>query len=150
MKAAIRNLGFQYYHCVAHLINLTVQDALNKSPEIKNYLEEASDIVTYFNHHVKCQTELTNAQVNAGKATLKLIQKIDTRWNSSWEMAVRFVKVHKEVAQVQVLHPGAPDVLTAEKINRLQIISEILQTFKVSILSIFDSRVNKRMFLGCN
>lgn len=135
MKVAIEKLGFRYFHCVCHIINLTVQDSIKQSPEIKQYLEEASNIVTYFKQHVQCQSELTNAQHNAGKDTLKLIQKIETRWNSSWEMAVRFVKIHQEVAQVQVLHPGAPDVLTAGKIARLQIIADILVTFYVSIPS---------------
>ena len=83
IKSAIANeLGWKYFGCFAHTLNLTVQDALKI---VKDIIEKIKTIVSHFRRSTIANSKLENFQKQFGiDQPKKLIQDVATRWNSTF------------------------------------------------------------------
>ena len=82
--AAIRLNGWKHVPCFAHTLNLIVQDALKDDPVLSNVSKKCRDIVTYFHHSCKAAKRLREIQIRLGLTCHKLINDVQTRWNSTF------------------------------------------------------------------
>lgn len=57
----------------------------------------------------------------------KLIQSIDTRWNSTFAMLLRFILLSKEVGSILLSIPKSPEILTVSELQLSNEIVEVLQ-----------------------
>lgn len=141
MKAAVSRLLGPEKHvvCSAHLLNLLVTDALKEISVFDNLIEEVKKIVKYFKHSVSAMDELRKIQMDNGKLegdVSLLIQNIDTRWNSCYDMLDRFITLRNEVGQILRERPlylrgnNFPDMIAASRIQESVEYLELLRPFK--------------------
>lgn len=117
--------------CFAHTLDLVAQKIFEKCDNLKKIIENVKRIVTYFKHCVQATDELRKAQ--SGKVALKLIQSCPTRWNSTFYMLERFLKLCEYVAPILISHTNAPDMISgAEKHILLQVIQVLKPIEKAS------------------
>lgn len=94
--------GFLYFRCVSHVINLAVKESL------KSLKEQVSDIrkVVYTIRNSTKRSEmfeslqeelLPNQGDSKWKGVLRLIEDVDTRWNSVYLMLERAYVLRKAI-----------------------------------------------------
>ncbi|KAJ8930409.1 hypothetical protein NQ314_016804 [Rhamnusium bicolor] len=91
IKSAISTeLGWKFFGCFAHTLNLTVQDALILVLPI---IDKVKTIVSHFKRSTIANSKLMQFQKQSGiDIPKKLIQDVSTRWNSTFYMLQRFKK----------------------------------------------------------
>ncbi|XP_023241855.1 zinc finger BED domain-containing protein 1-like, partial [Centruroides sculpturatus] len=116
----------KHVSCFAHTLNLMVQGSLRQEPELNIILDKVKSIITFFNQNKNATQELekerlrTNSSQNEkGSVTLKLIQHVETRWNSYFLMIERFVLLKNFVTLTLQKFPGAPDMLSGRELSAL-------------------------------
>lgn len=97
MVAAVRKAGWRHHPCFAHTLNLIVKDSLKTVPEVVNVLEKCSAIVSFFHHSTQATQKLRSIQQQLKVAEHKLIQSVDTRWNSVFNMLERLCEQNEAV-----------------------------------------------------
>ena len=90
MGIACKELSTYQVTCFAHTLQLAISDGL-KLPQIAKTLGAARKLVSHFNHSLLATKALLDKQTNGQK--LKLIQDLATRWNSSFHMMERILKL---------------------------------------------------------
>ena len=97
MSLAARELNFFQVGCLAHTLQLAIEDGL-KLPQISKSLGAARKLVGHFSHSALATNCLLSKQTDLPK--LKLIQDVPTRWNSSFFMMERLLKLRVPVYSV--------------------------------------------------
>lgn len=125
-KAIIDELRWRFFGCLAHTINLIVQDAL-KTEDANILVTKVKDIVSYFRRSTVAKTKLDFYQRQNGCEPKKLLQSVVTRWNSVYFMCERFLEIKEEVrAALAVLGKEDLPRLTNDELERLREMVEIL------------------------
>ena len=86
MVAAVRSTGWQHSPCFAHTINLIVSNSIAEVPEVGEVIQAAKNIVSFFHRSTKATDKLTTVQSQLNVEHKKLIQHVETRWNSVYYM----------------------------------------------------------------
>ena len=115
--AAARLTGWTHIPCFAHSLNLIVKDALGADPSLVALKKKCKDIVTFFHHSCKASDKLREVQKQLGITEKKLIQDVDTRWNSTFYMLKRILEQHDEVTSTVCLQGKNEMCLTDEDIK---------------------------------
>jgi hypothetical protein len=97
MGIAARELESEQVCCFAHTLQLAIEDGL-KLPQIAKTLAAARRVVGHFSHSVLATSALLSKQDSI--PALKLIQDVPTRWNSSFLMMQRLLKLRVPVYSV--------------------------------------------------
>ena len=97
MSVAADKLGLRHVGCFAHTLQLAIEDGL-KVPQIAKTLTVSRQLVSHFNHSLLATNALLNKQTSTPK--LKLVQDIQTRWNSSFYMLQRLLKLRVPIYTV--------------------------------------------------
>lgn len=97
MVAALRATQWKHIPCMAHTLNLIVQESLNKDRVLVNLRAKCRHIVTFFRHSTQAYDKLKIMQKENNKEEKKLVQEVETRWNSTFYMFQRIVEEYKEV-----------------------------------------------------
>ena len=96
MKAAMEilhdELNWQHLHCTAHCLQLCILAGF-KINSIDRLLAAAKKIVTHFHHSVVASEALKQKQIDMNMSGKKLINSCVTRWNSTYEMLDRLLKL---------------------------------------------------------
>jgi len=92
MPATVRDLGFEWIPCFAHVLNLIVQDALKSSPVIRDILMRCRKICTYFKKSSLMQQRLVAIQIELDMRNEKLNVDVKTRWNSTLDMLEKLIR----------------------------------------------------------
>lgn len=102
ITGAIKLTGWPHLPCLAHTLNLVVQDALKLIHPIQC---KAKKIVEHFHRSTTAATKLTDMQSQMNRNVLKLINDVVTRWNSTYNMFQRLCEVQVPLeATLGVLH----------------------------------------------
>jgi hypothetical protein len=88
--AAVRLCQWRHFPCFAHSINLIVQSGLEA---VKLILNKVKAIVEYFKRSPYALSRLNEIQTQGGYSVLKLKQDCSTRWNSTYDMVDRILKI---------------------------------------------------------
>lgn len=128
IKNALNSLGFKNMGCFAHTMNLIVQSALILEEDL---ISKVKTIVTYFRKSTVANNALKTYQINNGiKEPKKLIQDVQTRWNSSYYMLSRFVELETSIRGTMGLLNNAPNNLKPEEWIILQELIKVLKPFE--------------------
>jgi len=121
-------LGFKNIGCFAHTMNLIVQSALTLEEDLINKVKH---IVSHFRKNTVANNTLKTYQINNGvKEPNKLIQDVQTRWNSTYYMICRFFELETSIQGTLGLLNNAPDNLKPEKWVILQELIKVLKPFE--------------------
>ncbi|XP_066596478.1 E3 SUMO-protein ligase ZBED1-like [Prorops nasuta] len=109
IKKAIKDAFGSEKHlsCIAHTLNLIPAKVIELSPDINLICKKIKSIVTHFKKSVIAADKLR------ASSNLKLIQSIDTRWNSTHDMCQRFVELSDIIGGILLQCTTAPLMVTA-------------------------------------
>lgn len=134
MFAAIRmSLGEKkHLPCFAHTINLVVEEAL-KLQSVKSAVIKVREIVHWIKNSVVQSDKLRKIQMRnnvSEESVLKLIADVRTRWNSTFFMLERFLKLRKIISEIVIDSIVAPDFPSALEIETLNELTAVLKPFE--------------------
>ncbi len=95
--AAVRLNGWKHLPCFAHTLNLVVQNSLDGDTQLAGIQKKCRDLVSYFHRSSKATDKLISVQTQMKLDNHKLIQDVETRWNSVYYMFERLVEQHEAV-----------------------------------------------------
>lgn len=124
--SAIRLTKWRHFSCFAHSVNLVVQHSLDT---LKDQLEKVKNIVQYFKHSSTAASKLQAMQIQMGLAPLKLKQSVVTRWNSTYDMLDRLLKIKDAVVSTLAIVQPRLNTLTPDEWKLLEKCVEILKIF---------------------
>lgn len=117
--------------CLAHTINLVVTKAISTTEDLNILLTNVKEIVAYFKRSVSAADELKKLTGDDFNAPTRLIQSVETQWNSTFFMLDRFLLLKKEVTTILVSQTGStPNVIAGNDIEILKEARELLQPFE--------------------
>ncbi|XP_032428162.1 zinc finger BED domain-containing protein 1-like [Xiphophorus hellerii] len=115
MVACVRELKLRHHICVAHTLNLVVKRALDQHPVLSGLRAKARKLVGYFRSSTTAKEKLTQVQLQLGMQATKLMQEVETRWNSTYLMLQRLVELREPVgAALAGLHTDIPFFTASE------------------------------------
>ncbi|XP_053212740.1 E3 SUMO-protein ligase ZBED1-like [Panonychus citri] len=118
-----------HIHCIAHQLNLIVEDGLENSITLSQLICRTREIVTAFKRSSVLMSSLTSLQEERNESSLKLIQDVPTRWNSTYHMIERYLVLHKEISCALIEHDKRDIDLSSEDVELLKEVSKVLQPF---------------------
>ncbi|CAK1587745.1 unnamed protein product [Parnassius mnemosyne] len=119
--------------CFAHTLNLVASKPFDNKDgldEAKNLLTAVKDITKYFKQNTNAADSLKKAQDHQTKP-LGLIQSVCTRWNSIFYQLERFVELSEIIAPILLKYPKAPTMLTAQQLEFIKDLINILRPLEV-------------------
>ena len=134
--------------CAGHTLNLSVQKAF-AVPEVQTAISRAKKVVEHFNRSRIHHEELEEKQQLLGLDKHKLIQAVQHRWNSVYDMIERLCE--QQAAVSAVLHQHR-DLLHLEhspaEWRLLEDLSKVLEPFKDATTYLSASRYPTVSILG--
>lgn len=117
--------------CVAHKINLVGSAHFNDDSVLSEAYKKVKAIVSFVKKSVLASDALRE------KTDYRLIQSVETRWNSEYYMFERFLDLLKEVIDVLISHPNAPAPLSSSEVTQIKEFVTLLKPLEqvTSILS---------------
>lgn len=132
VKAGVRLTGWGHIGCFAHTLNLVVQSGLEIS-DIKPLRKKVKGIVEHFHRSTKANNkflEIQKQMSNESSTPLKLKNDIVTRWNSTYFMFERFLKVREPLVATLGILNNPVQCLSEEEWQLLKDICLILKPFE--------------------
>ncbi|GFR91484.1 zinc finger BED domain-containing protein 4 [Elysia marginata] len=121
-----------HVRCFAHSLNLIVRESIKKSEEMTPLLSKVKAIVTYFHHSVKGSEKLKSVQTTLGLGQKKLVQDVETRWNSTLKMAQRYIEEHQAVTGALCGLGKAEMSITDDEVRTLEKMVNVLTPFDLA------------------
>ncbi|XP_046805012.1 LOW QUALITY PROTEIN: zinc finger BED domain-containing protein 4-like [Lucilia cuprina] len=97
MIRAMNLTNFLHINCSVHQLQLCIKNALNLK-EIQGLIATNRKLVSHFNHSLLAKEKLSNIQKNKlNQKPLGVIQDCPTRWNSTYYMMERLLKIKDSI-----------------------------------------------------
>ena len=104
MTSAMRIAQVEDFGCMAHTLQLVLHDALFSQSSVENVVKKTRRIVTHFKHSEQATRHLSDCQQSCDVPLHKLIQDVETRWNSTFLMLQRVAEQRKALSLYSVEH----------------------------------------------
>lgn len=128
IKNALGSLQLKHLGCFAHTLNLVVQSALTLENEL---IDKVKTIVTYFRRSTVANNKLKSYQINNGiDKPKKLLQDVQTRWNSTYYMLNRFIELENPIRGTLGLLDKAPQTLNSDEWSIIKELCTVLRPFE--------------------
>ena len=127
--AAVKITGWTHVPCFAHTLNLVVSEAIKSDENVSDLKKRCKRTVTFFHQSVKATEKLKEVQCQIKLPEHKLIQEVDTRWNSTFYMFERIVEQHQAITTALCLSNRNYLCLSAADVKLLEESLSVLQPF---------------------
>lgn len=132
IKNAITEHLLKHHHpCVAHTLNLSINEAINDNSDINQILKKCRTIVGHFKHNSNATEKLKDFQLQMNLSPLKVKQDVPTRWNSSLIMMERLVNIKAPLSATMSTLPQAPNYLNESEWEIILDSTHILKPFQI-------------------
>ena len=138
MVSAMRIAKVEDFGCMAHTLQLVLHDALFtvfSQSTVETIVKKSRRIVTHFKHSEQASHHLADCQKSCDVPAHKLIQDVETRWNSTFLMLQRVSEQRKALRLYNVEH-GSITMLTTTELDLADRIIAILKPFYDATLEI--------------
>ena len=125
--------------CFDHTLNLIPAYIFKKKPLTdggREYvpgaielISKAKRIVTFFHHSCNASNRLKTLQIERGKTegtALRLIQDVETRWSSTYEMIVRFLELASIINDI-LMDIDTVEMLRGSDLKTLRVFVDVLK-----------------------
>ncbi|XP_064475751.1 E3 SUMO-protein ligase ZBED1-like [Ornithodoros turicata] len=129
MRAAVRQLPWKERACLAHTLQLAINDALPQVPGLTELCKKAPAIVGHYKHSSAAQKRLDDLLLKMNKPTLKVLQNVPTRWNSQFVMFSRLLQLREAVSVELATSNSSIDCFTSTQWRLVSDIVDVLQPF---------------------
>ena len=143
IKGAVRLMNLSHLPCIAHKLNLVVQNSLKLSDnqeidpsdgidesDLKKLFKKCRDMVGFFRRSEVGNRMLVEKQKQLGfESVLKLKQDIRTRWNSTFLMLERLIKLKEPLTIVMITIREAPSNLSSDEWSIIEDLIPLLRPF---------------------
>uniref|UniRef100_A0A1X7UJA9 BED-type domain-containing protein n=1 Tax=Amphimedon queenslandica TaxID=400682 RepID=A0A1X7UJA9_AMPQE len=130
IKRAIRLNQWSHLSCLAHTINLIVATSISHDQELVTLVGSVKKIVSFFHHSSKAMDSLHLNQKRLNLPEHKLIQQVDTRWNSTYYMLERYLEQYEAIKTTLCLLDRNDLMIPRERNTALQEVVKILTPFE--------------------
>lgn len=137
MGLAVALVGVQRISCMAHSLQLVVNNALTKEIKINDIIIKARSIIGHFSHSTASRKILNNMQKNYNIPCHVLIQDVSTRWDSTLH-AFRRLQEQRVAVQASLPHVKCKAELSTEEWVLLQKVVSTLVYFEEATKSISE------------
>ncbi|XP_011409475.1 PREDICTED: zinc finger BED domain-containing protein 4-like [Amphimedon queenslandica] len=127
---AINHNSWKNLPCFAHKINLVVTNSLSELPELSSLIQSVKNIVSYFHRSTKASDKLKVIQARLNLPEHKLIQHVDTRWNSVFYMLRRYLEQDEAIRTTLCLLNRSDLLIASDKTAILKEAVDTLQPFE--------------------
>ncbi|KAL0992930.1 hypothetical protein UPYG_G00101080 [Umbra pygmaea] len=86
MVTAVQKLGILQLPSFAHVLNIVIKRSMEATLEMQEIRCQARAIVSFFRLNQNAEIRLAEVQGQLGRPERKLVQEVDSRWNSSFSM----------------------------------------------------------------
>lgn len=86
MIACAKILQVRHSVCIAHALNTMVKKSFDQVPALCDIRNKAKKVVTYFRSSTSAKEMLTQVQKEMNRPARKLVNDVETRWNSTLHM----------------------------------------------------------------
>ncbi|XP_022823853.1 zinc finger BED domain-containing protein 4-like [Spodoptera litura] len=138
MKRAMRLAKFQDLDCAIHMMQLAIRSCLNSQENIKGTKQKCKKISMHFNHSTIAQTQLHKIQDRLNQPNLKVFQDCVTRWNSTFYMLDRFLKV-KDALSLYI-NDSEIDLILPEEWKIIECLVDLLKPFEEATRELSSSQ----------
>lgn len=133
--AAMRAGNFTSLGCVAHTLQLVINDSIFKDEEITILIKKCRKIVGHFKKSKQANQYLNQFQEMCGLPKHALIQDIETRWNSTYLMMARLFE-QKVAINLYMAERDGINVPTVEEWGLMNHLITALKCFYQATLDI--------------
>ncbi|CAH2101579.1 unnamed protein product [Euphydryas editha] len=145
---AVHLTTWQHFPCFAHTVNHVVQHSLDA---IKVQLDKIKAIVQYFKDSSSAASKLQAMQIQMDLPPLKLKQSVVTRWNSTYDMLDRIIKIKDAVVSTLAIDQPRLNTLTPDEWSLLEKCVQVLKVFyDISVEMSADKSVSISKVLALN
>ncbi|KAH8033749.1 hypothetical protein MRX96_031268 [Rhipicephalus microplus] len=139
IRAAVRRLPWTVRACFAHTLQLAIHDAISNTPSIDHLCKKARHIVGHYKHSSSAQKRLDEYQKKMGKDPLRLVQDVDTRWNSQYLMLSRLLDLKEAVSVELATSSSSIDGLcSAEWKEALEYLDTLKPSYDATVITSAD------------
>lgn len=135
MVCAMRVAGITDMGCMAHTLQLAIHDALFTQTSVANIVKKARKIASHFRHSEQACRKLVDCQAASDTAHHKLLQDVETWWNSTYVMLEHLTEQRKAVNLYSIDY-GTIDTLTKSEWELAERIVNVLTPFYDTTLEI--------------
>ncbi|XP_074604103.1 E3 SUMO-protein ligase ZBED1-like [Brevipalpus obovatus] len=130
VKKAVCDLigSSKHLPCYAHTLNLVVKNSIESSGNLGEVLKQVRSIVQYFKQSGPAADELRRAQTDDGKV-LKVKQDVETRWNSTYLMLERYMKIKDHINLALGRLPDGPSPISGPDREVIEDALKLLKPF---------------------
>ena len=128
--AAAHLTGWRHLPCMAHTLNLIVQESIEKVEDLVVLRRKCCQIVTYFKQSVKAKDKLQEIHKKMNTSERKIIQDVITRWNSSYFMFERLFEEYQAVNTVLCMMDCSELCLSPQEVSSMREVFTLLKPFE--------------------
>ena len=129
---AVQLCGWRRIPCLAHTINLVVKAAILACDAEVEVQKKVKCIVSYFHRSVKASDELKKVQSQISVPEHKLLQEVETRWNSTFYMLERYIEQHCAITTTLCLLNQNSMCITNDELKIAEAMIKSLKPFEAA------------------
>ncbi|XP_060768344.1 zinc finger BED domain-containing protein 4-like [Neoarius graeffei] len=129
MTKALDDCNFASLPCMAHTLQLAVNEGLQSQRAITDAVATGRRIVTHFKHSPLAYSKLHVIQEELGQPKKRLQQDVPTRWNSTFYMLQSLLEQKRALSLYATEHE-LPTIFTTHQWELIENVLSILQPFE--------------------